>query len=392
MINFENRYVRKDGTLVNMEWSSIHEAEEHVGYAIGRDVSGRKIEEQKIEEQKEKLEKAQEIARLGYWEYDVYTQTSYWSDSMYTLFDLDRATYGEATLEKLIELVHPEDRAAMLEGLQFYNAFDKVEKMVRVIKPDGNMIYVNNTYSVIRDIQGNVVKLSGVSQDITEKMLLEKQLEIKKELLKRYLTRAVIDAQEKERAKIGRDLHDNVNQVLTTVKLYLEMSLSNEFNAQDLQQKSIQYISECITEIRAISRSLSAPTLGGMSFKDSIKELVKSVTDTNRIKAKLKVTGFGAKDKSLSTVLHLGIYRILQEQLANVLRHAQAKHVKIDISKDPHLIILHIEDDGIGFNTRAKRKGIGITNMITRAEALNGQLYLQSEPGKGTIVTCMFNI
>ena len=217
-------------------------------------------------------------------------------------------------------------------------------------------------------------------------------MEIEKELHKRYLTRAVIDAQEKERAKISRDLHDNVNQVLTTVKLYMEMGLSNKFNSQELQQRSVQYISDCINEIRAISRSLSAPTLGGMNFKESIQELVKSIADTNHLKIKLKVTGFSTKEHSLSTDLHLGIYRILQEQLANILRHANAKHAKIEITKEPHIITLRIEDDGKGFDTNAQRQGIGITNMTTRAEALNGQLYIQSEAGKGCIVTCIFNI
>jgi PAS domain S-box-containing protein len=391
VVNFENRYIRSDGTLVDMEWTSIHEPEEHLAYAIGRDVSERKRRELLIAGQKEKLEKAQEIAKLGYWEYNLQDQSVYWSDSLYTIFGVDKATFGEPTLEKYYQLVYPEDRGKTIRDLSLFEKHDKLEDILRFTKPDGNTIYVNNIYNLIKDKKGNNLKLSGVSQDITEKILLEKQLEIEKELHKRYLTRAVIDAQEKERAKISRDLHDNVNQVLTTVKLYMEMGLSNEFNSQELQQRSVQYLTDCINEIRAISRSLSAPTLGGMNFKESILELVKSITDTNQLKIKLKVTGIGTKEHSLSTDLHLGIYRILQEQLANILRHANAKHAKIDITKEPHIITLRIEDDGRGFDTKAQRQGIGITNMTTRAEALNGQLYIQSEPGKGCIVTCIFN-
>ena len=392
VIEFENRYIRKDGSLVDMEWSSLHAPEDQAGYAIGRDITGRKNKERKIAEQKEKLEKAQEIAKLGYWEYDIHKQTGYWSDSMYMLLGLDKETFGSTTLDKYMALVHPEDLALVMENMSDLSQIDKGEHMFRMIKPNGSTIYVNNIYSVVKDDNDQAIKLSGVSQDITDKVALEKQLEEERELLKRYITRAVIDAQEKERAKLSRDLHDNVNQVLTTVKLYLEMSLSNEFDTPDLQQRSIQYISDCINEIRSISRSLSAPTLGGMNFKESIADLIKSVTETNQLKIKLKVTGFGVKENSLPTDLHLGIYRILQEQLTNILKHAQAKHVKIDITKEPHQISLRIEDDGKGFDTRARRKGIGITNMITRAEALNGQLYMQSEPGKGSTITCLFNI
>jgi PAS domain S-box-containing protein len=393
VFNFENRYIRKDGSLVDMEWSTSHEADEGIAYCIGREISGRRQKERQIIDQKEKLEKAQEIAQLGYWEYDMLNQTGYWSDSLYTLFGLNKATYGEATLEKFFDLVHPDDRNTVRENMELFKTHDKLEHVLRIVKPnDGSTIYINNIYSILKDKEGNIQKLSGVSQDITEKVLLEKRLEIEKELLKRYLTRAVIDAQEKERTKIGRDLHDNVNQVLTTVKLYLEMSISNEFNTQELQQKSIKYVTDCINEIRSISRSLSAPTLGGIGFLDSIKELVKSITETNKLQIKLKITGFGENEESLSTDLYLGIYRILQEQIANILRHAHAKHVRIDINKEPDLVTLRIEDDGIGFDAQVKRRGIGITNMITRAEALNGQLYIESEPGKGTIVTCIFNI
>lgn len=390
--NFENRYVRKDGTPVEMEWSSIFEPTEQIAYAIGRDITERKRKEQVIADQKEKLEKAQEIAKLAYWEYNLENNSVYWSDSLYTLFGLDKVTYGEPTMEKYNQLVYPEDKASLWKDLSSLGAQDKFEYVLRFVKPDGSTIYVNTIYTILRNELGEITYLRGVSQDITEKVLLEKRLEIEKELHKRFLTRAVIDAQEKERSKIGRELHDNVNQVLTTVKLYLEMELSNEANSQELHQKSIRYITDCINEIRAISRSLSAPTLGGMSFKESIQELIKSVTDTNKLKIKLKVTGFGTKENALPTELHLGIYRILQEQLSNILRHANAKQAKVDITKEPHAVTLRIEDDGIGFDTKLKRQGIGITNMTTRAEALNGQLYIQSEPGKGCIVTCMFNI
>ncbi|ANE52835.1 PAS domain-containing sensor histidine kinase [Flavisolibacter tropicus] len=389
--NFENRYVRKDGTLVEMEWSTIYEPNEQIAYAIGRDITERKQKAHVIADQHEKLEKAQEIAKLGYWEYNLQDQSIYWSDSMYTMFELDKVTFGVPSMEKFSQLVYPEDKASLWKELSSFKTQDKSEYVLRFVKPDGSTIYVNTIYTIIRNELGAIIKLRGVSQDITEKVLLEKRLEIEKELHKRFLTRAVIDAQEKERAKISRELHDNVNQVLTTVKLYLEMGLSNEVNTLELQQRSIQYITDCINEIRAISRSLSAPTLGDISFKESIQELIKSITDTNKLKIKLKVIGFGTKENALPTELHLGIYRILQEQLSNILRHANAKHAKVDITNEPYLITLRIEDDGQGFDIKLQRQGIGITNMTTRAEALNGQLYIQSEPGKGCIVTCMFN-
>ena len=119
VINFENRYIRSDSTLVDMEWTSIHEPEEHIAYAIGRDVSERKRRELLIAGQKEKLEKAQEIAKLGYWEYNLQDQSVYWSDSLYTIFGVDKATFGEPTLEKYYQLVYPEDQGKTIRDLSY---------------------------------------------------------------------------------------------------------------------------------------------------------------------------------------------------------------------------------------------------------------------------------
>ncbi|MGV3657569.1 MAG: PAS domain S-box protein [Chitinophagaceae bacterium] len=229
-------------------------------------------------------------------------------------------------------------------------------------------------------VQGMVIN----SRDVTDRILLQQKLDQELANRQRKITAAVIQAQEAERSQLGQELHDNVNQVLTTVKLYNEMLASGMGMKDEILQKSTQYLQLCIDEIRNISKRLSAPTLGQISLTDSVHELVHSINLTNKLQIHYRFEGFELA--SVSQDVHLTIYRIIQEQLNNILKHANAQHVFIEISNTVQHLSLIIRDDGDGFDPNDKRRGIGITNMITRAENMNGKLHLQTAPGKGCVL------
>jgi signal transduction histidine kinase len=198
------------------------------------------------------------------------------------------------------------------------------------------------------------------------------------------ITKAVISAQENERALIGLELHDNVNQVLTTVKLQLEMAQEGMGDPKLLLPRSSRHLQECINEIRSLSKRLSAPSLGKISLEESVNDLLDSVVFTKKVQISRRLTGI--KNQMLQKDLHVGIYRILQEQLNNVLKHAEASEVFVELEGTPDLIRLYIYDNGKGFITGGKKEGIGLKNMQTRAENLNGSFELNSAPGAGCSV------
>lgn len=158
----------------------------------------------------------------------------------------------------------------------------------------------------------------------------------------------MIRAQEGERAQLGQELHDNVNQVLTTVKLYNEMMLDGIGDSRDILNKSIRQLQNCINEIRSISKRLSAPSLGRISLADSILELVESINLTNRIDISSRIEGLD--DRVIPQDLHLAIYRINQEQLNNILKYAEARHAWITNVNNEAGLVLTIADDGRGFD------------------------------------------
>jgi len=220
-------------------------------------------------------------------------------------------------------------------------------------------------------------------RDITDQKKIENELEVHKKQVNKKITAAVIQAQENERSQISRELHDNVNQVLTTVKLYIELC-ANDLGNKELMHKSINLLQSCIDEIRSLSKQLSAPSLGNISLKESVKDLVKTMAATG--KSKIQLNTKGIQDIKVNKELHLAIYRILQEHLTNILKHASAKNVRIVINYLDDEIILKVSDDGEGFNLKDTPKGIGIDNMISRAESLGGRLTINSAPGLGCVL------
>ena len=197
----------------------------------------------------------------------------------------------------------------------------------------------------------------------------------------KLITEAVIQAQESERSLIGLELHDNINQVLTTVKLHNEMLMDGIGDPKLLLPRTIKYLQDCINEIRSLSKRLSAPTLGKISLEESVEELIESLNVTSKVKITHRISGFNRQSPTQD--VHLGVYRILQEQLNNVLKHAEASEVLVCLQRSDDRLALTVADNGKGFATTNNKSGIGLMNMQTRAESLNGTFGLHSEPGKG---------
>jgi signal transduction histidine kinase len=198
------------------------------------------------------------------------------------------------------------------------------------------------------------------------------------EKYRRLLTEQMITVQEREREWIGRELHDNVGQVLTTVKLYLETASRQGNNP--LIPQSMQLINSSITEIRNLSHQLSAPTLGTRSLIDSINALIETVAFSTKLKFEFDHTGY---QERVIMSQKLAVYRILQEQLSNIIKHAEATKIWITLSQNDSNIMLTVRDNGKGFDTTVKSNGMGINNIISRAKVFDGIVLIEAASGKG---------
>jgi PAS domain S-box-containing protein len=289
------------------------------------------------------------------------------------------------------DYIHPDDsekvRGEVAFIIQNQEAANGIQHRFR--NKEGEWVWMESTGSNHlgnERIQGILVN----SRTIDERIKLQRKLDQELMNKQKEITSAVIRAQETERSQLGLELHDNVNQVLTTVKLYNELYLSGHVQDIELLRKSTQYLQDCINEIRSISKRLSAPTLGKISLKDSISELVSSINLTKRIEVSYRTQGID--HCNVSEDLHLSIYRIVQESLNNAIKYSGAKEASVAIRRHKGKLCLQITDNGKGFDTTASRQGIGITNMRTRAEHLNASFQLVSEPGNGCSILICFPV
>lgn len=207
---------------------------------------------------------------------------------------------------------------------------------------------------------------------------LSDRMRDEEEKYRRLLTEQMITVQEREREWIGRELHDNVSQVLTTVKLYLEMASRQCDNP--LIPRSMGLINTSITEIRNLSHQLSAPTLGTRSLIDSFHALIETLEFTTNLKFQFDHTGYTER---VIMDQKLAVYRILQEQLNNIVKHANATKIWITLSQDDNNIVLTIKDNGKGFDTTVKTDGMGINNIISRAKVFDGIVQMEAASGRG---------
>lgn len=295
----------------------------------------------------------------------------------------------ELTGSNVFGLIHPDDlHKVMLEmDMVLKDPANAKGVLHRFLHKNGDWVWLETkgtNHLLTQSIQGVLVN----SRNITDRVKLQKKLNREMLNKQKEITSAVIRAQEMERSQLGLELHDNVNQILTTVKLYNEMYLTGYMQDKELLVKAIQYTQDCINEIRSISKRLSAPTLGRISLQDSVRELVDSINLTKRLEVIYVPKGVDAC--CVSQDLHLAVYRIVQEGLNNIIKYSQAQMACIELFRRPGRLCLRITDNGQGFDTTARRMGIGITNMKTRAENLHGEFLLKSEPGKGCEIEISF--
>ncbi|HEY2721418.1 MAG TPA: ATP-binding protein, partial [Chitinophagaceae bacterium] len=160
---------------------------------------------------------------------------------------------------------------------------------------------------------------------------------------------------------------------------------------EEMLNRSKNLINSCIEELRKLSRFLTPPTLGDLTLKESIQEIVE---EYNQIDGKKTVdyTITDLNEDRLSDDLKISVYRMIQEQLNNIRKYAKASNVQILLDHGSNNITLHIEDNGCGFDVQARRKGLGITNIINRAETFNGGVQIISSPGRGCSMYINFRL
>ncbi len=200
--------------------------------------------------------------------------------------------------------------------------------------------------------------------------------------------KAMVATQEEERKRISRDLHDDVGTKLSALKLFISAlyEKATETNNEEIKSLAIsseQFITEAVQDVRQLLQNLSPAVLEEFGYITAVEGLVNKINETKQLHFNLVVFGM---NHGLQKEYDLALYRITQELINNVLKHAKAKLVSLQIGQRNEKIILMIEDDGKGFDISNHKDGYGLHNLEARTKLLDGVMTIDSHPGKGTSV------
>ncbi|MBB1283792.1 PAS domain S-box protein [Flavisolibacter sp. BT320] len=382
-----NRNLTKDGAVIYCQWynSALKDENSNIVNIISlfQDVTTQVVTELALKKSEHQLSLAFNSAIDPMWLIRAEGANQFRFETINTAFTSVTGWSPEQVEGQPIEKIMPQESHELVR--EQYNkaiASGRIVDYIEEAQHPAGIKYGEIRVIPVKGDPGDPPRILGIANDITEKVYLQKKLDAERESRSRYITSAAIRSQESERSKVSRELHDNVNQILTTVKLYLELCIDQKIEPDTILPKCVAQLNSTISEIRNLSKQLSAPSLGNMNFKETLTDLVESLQLAGQLEVNMAFKELSFSE--MENELHLTLYRLAQEQLTNILKYSNAQKVDIHLTVENNTLRFTIVDDGVGFDVSQKRKGIGITNMQSRVEILNGDFRLQSSPGEGT--------
>jgi len=251
---------------------------------------------------------------------------------------------------------------------------------------DGSFYWVDTTIVPFLDDHKKPYQYVAIRYDITRLKKLEAEI--------RSLPQEIIQVQERERAYIAREIHDDLGQSLASLKMIIQASLAGidrqEGEFKETYDKIIQYMNTVIAKTRRLSSGLSPSTLEILGLPTAVKSLVEDYRKYNGLEIKLSLGKLESLDFYADVI---NIYRIVQESLNNIVRHAGAAKVDIKFKRNKEIFQLTITDDGCGFDSSGpKKEGLGLSTMRERALLLKGNIYIDTKKNSGTKITVILPI
>ncbi|MDP9042117.1 MAG: PAS domain-containing protein [Bacteroidota bacterium] len=328
-----------------------------------------------------------EVTNDCIWEWNLQTKEIFWVDGGHKRifgYSIENALIPQSFWE---DRVHPDDRTKVLAGINQIKSGGSGgswEQEYRFKKADGEYVYVHDRGRIIYGREKGAMRMIGTTQEITARKSAEMQLVQERLTRQKEISYAVLTAQENERLEIGKDLNENLNQILGAAKLYIEMAKTYDEQRVEYLEKSSGYIVDVIEEIRAISIKLKMPGMR-MGLFDSVQFLVDKLKTESPVKIEFQANGIDEED--LDETLQLDLFRIIQELTNNIVRHARATYAIVNLTRQRNEITLFVSDNGQGCDLLKVEMGMGMINILSHAEMYQGRVSTQSTPGNGYELT-----
>jgi PAS domain S-box-containing protein len=353
---------------------------------VVRDVTDQKSGERALRENEERLAMALAGAEVGVWDWDLETNAVVYSARWKEMLG-----YAGAEIEPHVSawerLAHPDDRSRADEANDSVarGARATYEAEFRLRHKDGHYVHVlSRGFPVRREPGGPVVRIVGTHFDLTERKQAEAE-RTRAEVLSR-----LVFAQEDERRRIGREMHDQFGEQLTALTLRIRMlkDAVGENAGLRTHVESLAKIAERLDrDVDHLVWELRPTALDDLGLRAALANYVQNWSDRVGIAATVHTSGL--LDYRLTPDAETALYRIAQEALTNVAKHARAKNVEVILERRADHVLLAIEDDGVGFDPAAgedRGQAFGLLGMQERAALVGATLEIESSSGQGTTV------
>lgn len=369
------------------------------------DVTQRKTIEDALEQNKEYFRIVAEITNDLLWEWDLQSNKVIWKGDFEKIFGTWKGRVPE-TYEENIKYLHPDDADRVKTKLSaaFENHASRWTDEYRFKCANGKYAFIQNKAAILYDDDGRPIKAIGALVNITEKRLAEEtlktshaELEIKvaertEELRQsnrklRRLSKYLHNAREDERARVARDIHDELGGILAALKFDLGTRNPPLESTKQRNAESSALVDSAIQSLRRIITDLRPPILDDLGLWETLEWLIQDFQEHWEIKSKLTLK---TSNIQLPSNISVAIFRIMQELLTNVAKHSKATEVHISAQlTDAKEIKLNVRDNGVGIQKRNLKgeHNFGILGIQERVRILNGKVRFRGRPGYGTTIT-----
>lgn len=280
------------------------------------------------------------------------------------------------------------------EHLEGKRDIHKVE--YRIYHRDGSIRWIHSRGKILRNDSGIPIKWAGIDWDITNRKKAEEELKAMKDEV-RCLSKSLLNKLEAERRYIARELHDEIGQGLTAVKINIQslQRIKDPVQFNKRLEESIATLDRTINQVRNMSLNLRPSLIDDLGLVPTLRWYIDRLSLATEIDISLVVEGI---DSRLELETEIACFRVIQEALNNVVRHAKADRIEVRLEKNRDMLNLSVSDNGCGFDVKnaleaaKKGKSLGLLVMKERLELSGGFMEINSEEGKGTEVIARFPI
>ena len=345
-----------------------------------QDITERRESQEALRESEERLRLAAQSGRMYAFEWDRASDVIVRSAEFAHILGLS-SDPKETTCKQMMDTVHPDDRVRVIAASNSCCAENPTYRVqYRVLRPDGSIVWVEKNGHAFFDRKGEMTRVIGMVADITDRKLAEEA--------RSTLSRRLIEAQEAERARIARDLHDDIGQRLTLLMMTLDQlkgTVANTNGVSDRMDNLRKQVVDISRSVHDLSHELHSATLRHLGVAEAMRGFCRELSEQQKVEI-----NFSHHDvpRTVSPEISLCFFRVLQEALNNAVKHSKATRFDVELCGQSETLSLSIRDAGVGFDAEAaiKGRGLGLISMQERLKLVNGELAIESQPHRGTAI------